>query len=60
MTQTAPGFASDVRGSTAVEYALIAGVASIAALAGLRLFGASAGRLYASVVATIVAAIGPG
>ncbi len=38
---------ADERGSTAIEYALIAAVVAITALAGLNAFGTGSGALYA-------------
>jgi Flp pilus assembly pilin Flp len=48
----------DRRGSTAIEYALIAAVASIAAMAGLRAFADGSAGLYAFVTSTLKAAMG--
>jgi Flp pilus assembly pilin Flp len=50
-------FAADRAGTTAIEYALIAAIAAIGAIAGLRLFSASAAGLYSTIAGTISAAI---
>ena len=41
-----PGLAGDERGSTAIEYALLASVVAITAIAGLRAFASGAGGLF--------------
>jgi Flp pilus assembly pilin Flp len=42
----APGLAIDERGSTAIEYALLAAVVAIFAIGGLQALGAETGGLY--------------
>ena len=45
------------RGSTAIEYALVAALAGIAALGGIQAVGANTNSMWADTVAAIVAAL---
>jgi Flp pilus assembly pilin Flp len=47
-------------GSTAIEYALLAAVVSITALAGLQAFAGSMDEMYNVVIATIVVVLAGG
>ena len=51
------GFCSDRRGSTAIEYALVAALAGIAALGGIQAVGSNTNSMWADTVAAIVAAL---
>lgn len=48
----------DEGGATAVEYALLASVVAITAIAGLLAFGQSASNMWDSVSTTVAAALG--
>ena len=48
----------DERGATAVEYALLAAVVAITAVAGLFAFGQSASNMWDQVSVTVSAALG--
>lgn len=49
--------AADRRGSTAIEYALIAAIVAIAAIAGLQAFAGSMDQMWNVVIAAIAAAL---
>ncbi len=50
--------AADERGATAVEYALVASLVAVAAIGGYVAFADSAGRLWETIGAAIVAVLG--
>jgi pilus assembly protein Flp/PilA len=50
-------FVQNQRGASAVEYGLIAGVVTLAVVAGIVATGTSVGQLYAAAIARIVAVL---
>ena len=57
VTHTLLALYQDERGSTAVEYALLASVVAIAAVVGLFAFGSSAAGLWEYVATTVIGAL---
>jgi Flp pilus assembly pilin Flp len=57
VSPTLADFCSDRRGSTAIEYALVAALAGIAALGGIQAVGANTNTMWAETVTAIVAAL---
>jgi len=51
------GFCSDRCGSTAIEYALVAALAGIAAIGSMQAMGSETNSMWAETVAAIVAAL---
>lgn len=58
MRSSVKRFWADQAGSTAIEYALIAGVVGIFMITGIAQFGGTGGGIFADILAKVSSAIG--